>query len=146
LLERQFARQNPERIPAPESGLGAQIEAMVQQAVQDQVAEQLEKQPRSPRVRELMRQFDAPEPTYTDFKQIPPTPTTAPAKNLSAQLHRDGAGVVRWAEINGVKFKAIRNGAGVLLGMEQVEDSPVLPALDIDPKAEARKYNQGEPR
>lgn len=88
LLERKFARQNPERIPAPAEGLGAAIESLIADEVERRVGDAME-QKAPPRVRNL---FNAPEP-YTDFKQIPPTPrhkTPPPFESVVSQ--RDALG------------------------------------------------------
>ncbi|WP_448145380.1 hypothetical protein [Pseudomonas silesiensis] len=146
ILARQMRRHSqPERVPAPESGLGAAIEQLVQQAVQEQVADAIEQRKPPARVQRLLDQFDKPAPV-TDFKQLPVVAKTAPPKNLSAQILRDGAGLVRWVQIGDRKFEAIRDGAGVLIGMKQVEESPVLPPPDIAVKSEARQYRAPAPR
>src|SRR3990167_603212 len=109
ILARQMARhQQPERAPAPESGLGAAIEQLVQQAVQEQVADAIEQRKPPAHVRRLMDDFNKPAP-ITDYRELPPVARTAPKKPLNMQLHRDGSGVIRWMECNGVKFKAIRD-------------------------------------
>lgn len=148
-LERKLGlhRQVPERIPVPadSSGLGAAIEQLIADRVEEALAKEREQQRRSPKVERLMQSFNTPAPV-TDYKQLPPIQKTAPAKNLSAQLHRDGAGTVRWMEINGVKFEALRDGAGLLIGARQIDESPVLPMPGIPHKTEARKYNPGDPR
>lgn len=133
----------PEKAPVPDTGLGAQIEALVADAVQAQVADALERQ--SPKVDRLIQGFNKPKPV-TDYRQLPHVQKTAPARNMTALVHRDAAGVTRWIEVNGVKFEAMRDGAGVLLGMKQVDESPVLPPPDIPFKPEAREYNPGESR
>jgi hypothetical protein len=148
ILERQFARQNPERIPAPadSSGLGASIDAMVQEAVQQQVADALERQPRSPRVRELMRQFDAPEPTYTDFKQIPPTPRAIQPKAMEIQFQRDELNRVSVVSCGTMQFYVQRDQLGKIVRMVPSDIAPLPPAIKPPFKAEARKYDPGEPR
>lgn len=147
LLQRQLKIQpsTAEKIPAPDTGLGAAIDAMVQQAVQQQVAEALERQQvRSPHVRRLEDALN--KPTFTGYRQIPPTPKAPTAKNLSAQLHRDGAGVTRWISIGNLKFEVQRDGADRVIGMRQVDESPVLPQPNIEFNAKAREYNEGTPR
>jgi hypothetical protein len=139
-----------ERTPAPaDTSLGAAIQAEIDKAVQQQVEVALvrerEQQHQSPHMRRLMEDFNAPAP-ITDYRELKPTPKTAPAKNISAQIFRDAAGVSRWIEINGLKFKIERDNAGKAIRMIQVDESPVLPQPDIPYKAEARKYNPGEER
>lgn len=131
----------PDKAPAPESGLGAQIEALVADAVQMQVADAIErKQPA--RMQRLLDDFNRPKPT-TDYRQLPLVQKTAPAKNMSAQIMRDGAGLARWVQIGDCKFEALRDSNNMLVGMRQLDENPVLPALDIPFKAEAREYQEG---
>lgn len=146
LIARMAARQTPEKIPvAPASDdLAAAIERLVQERVDQALAQQPERQPVHVQ-RLLDRQFNKPL-MPTSFEQLPVVQKTAPAKNLSMQLHRDAGGVIRWMECCGQKFRAVRDSAGVLLGIEQVDESPVLPPPDIPFKASARQYQPGEPR
>lgn len=142
-----MARRTPEQAPAPEtSDLGAAIEALIQQRVDEALAKEREQHP-PPRVRNL---FNAPEP-YTDFKQIPATqrPAAKPTE-YETIWHRDGAGRVLWCETidsNGKRFvtKVERDGAGAIIRARTTppDESPVLPALDIDYKAGAREYKDG---
>lgn len=143
LLERRMARQNPERIPAPEpSGLGAAIDQMVQQAVQEQVADVLEKQ-RSSRVRDLMRQFDAPAPV-SDFKQIPPTPRAIQPKAMEMQFQRDELGRVNVVNMGTMQFHVQRNEVGQIVRLVPADIAPVPPAIPYE--AAAREYKPGAPR
>lgn len=144
-IERKLGVQRtPEKMPAPaDDDLGVALQRLVDQRVKEALEQQQPvKQPAH--VQRLMQSFNAPAPT-TDFRQLPTVPKTAPAKNLSAQLIRDGAGLTRWIQIGNLKFEVQRDGADKVIGMHQVDESPVLPQPDI-PKAEARKYNEGEPR
>lgn len=147
ILARQMARhQQPERAPAPASDdLAAAIERLVQERVDQAMEQQPAKTPAHVR-RLLDQQFDKP-PMPSDYRELPPVAKTAPKKSFGAIFHRDGAGQILWAEMsNGVKLEAVRDGAGNIVAMRQVEESPVLPALDIAAKAEARAYHPGEPR
>ena len=143
ILQRRLNISMPEKAPVPDTGLGAQIEALVTDAVQQQVADALE---RSPKVDRLIQGFNKPKPMPTDYRELPAVPKTAPAKNMSAQIMRDGAGLARWIQIGNLKFEALRDATGMLVGMRQVDESPVLPPPDIPFKAEAREYNPGESR
>lgn len=132
-----------EQAPAPEtSGLGAAIEQLIQRKVDAAVEEQ---QLHSPKVERLLNQMNKPAPT-TDFKQLPPLQRTAPIKNFDMTIHRDAANRILWAQCGNVKFEAVRDGAGCLIGTRQIHESPVLPALDIPFKVEAREYDPGTPR
>lgn len=70
-LEREMARQTPERIPAPETsgGIGAAIEQLIADEVASRVTDATEKQTN----KRLDRLFNKPKP-YTDYRQIQPTP------------------------------------------------------------------------
>jgi hypothetical protein len=138
-----------EKIPAPESGLGAAIERMVQERVDQAV----EEQPVSAHVQRLLdRQFYKP-PMPTDYRQIAPVqkPDKKPAE-YETTWHRDGAGRIAWAETvaNGVRFvtKVERDGGGNIVRCKTTAggESPVLPPPDIDPETKAREYNPGVPR
>lgn len=149
MLERQFARRE-ERIPVvPETGsLGAAIDAMVQEEIARKVGESMEKTATD---RKLDRLFNKPERPVSDFKQLPPTPRTPfPTAPAEAWVHRDGANKIVWTEMthNGktTKFKIIRDGAGLMIGCKEISESPVLPAPDIEFKADAREYHPGVPR
>lgn len=88
LLERKFARQNPERIPAPASDdLAAAIERLVQERVQEA------QQKPSQHIQRLLDQQFKPKTTYTDFKQIPETPKPkTPTAFESVVSQRDAFG------------------------------------------------------
>lgn len=152
IIQRQLGiGPKQEKAPAPDtSGLGAAIQQLIDQAVKQQVQQveaalEQQREQHSPRVRRLMEEFNAP-PMHTDYRQLPPPPKTAPAKNLKVQLMRDAAFVTRWVQIGDLKFEIERDGAGRAVGMKQVNESPVLPQPDIPFKAEAREYNPGESR
>lgn len=143
ILQRRMNLQ-PEQAPVPEGGhgLGVAIEQLIADEVSRRVGEAMQQ---SPKVQRLLDDFNRPKPV-TDYRDLPPVQKTTPAKSMSALIHRDGAGLARWVEVNGIKFEALRDGAGVLLGMKQVDESPVLPAIDIPYLAGARQYQDGEPR
>lgn len=145
ILERRMARHSqPERIPAPATDdLTAAIERLVQERVSDALEQ---KQKHSPKVQRLISDFNKP-PMPTDYRQLPPVPKTTPKKPFNVIVHRDGAGLIRWMEMpNGLKIEAVRDGAGNIIAMREITESPVLPPPDIDYKAKARKYDPGTPR
>ncbi|MCO1621323.1 hypothetical protein [Pseudomonas putida] len=111
LIARQMERREQQQAPAPmPSGIGGAIEAMIEQAVEERVAAALAEQ---------RRQIEAsrPQPTYTDYRQLPPVPKTATPKAIEATIQRDGAGVARAVVINGVRYLALRDAAGQLVRM-----------------------------
>lgn len=140
ILQRQMLRKMPEQPTAPASD---DLAAAIERVVQERVEVALEQQRKPPaHVQRIRDQFNAPAPV-TDYRQLPPTPRTAPAKNMNVQVFRDGAGLMRWITVNDAKFEIQRDGADRIVGMRQVDESPVLPALDIAVKAESRKYKEG---
>ncbi|WP_160106169.1 hypothetical protein [Pseudomonas izuensis] len=115
LIARQMERrQSLEQAPAPEGhGLGAAIEKLIADEVERRVGEALEERAKQQR---LDRQFNKP-PMPTDYKQIPPTPRTPAPKITEATIERDGAGLTRAIVVNGQRFLAQRDGAGLLVRM-----------------------------
>lgn len=147
MLERQMARRE-ERIPVPDTSGG--IGGVIEQLIADEVASRVGEAVKEKSNKHLDRLFK-PEPRYTDFKQLPPTPRTPfPTAPMESQVFYDGAQKMSWVEITCggkvTKIKVIRDGAGRMIGCKEITDSPVLPALDIDPKADARQYKPGESR
>lgn len=143
ILERKMARQSSAQAPAPEGGhgLGAAIEKLIADEVERRVGEAVEQRP-SPRVRRL---FNAPAPV-SDYRELPPVAKTAPKKSLNMLIHRDAAGQILWAEMDGMKVELVRDGAGRAIAMREITESPVLPPLDIADKTKARQYQPGETR
>lgn len=144
-IARQLDRSKQAAEKAPASDLGDAIGQLIEQAVQERVSQALERQqPTGLRLRQI---FNAP-PARTDFAQVPePQRTPLPTKAIPPMtLHRDGDGRAAWVEIGGVKMEVIRNDLGRIIGMRQRDESPVLPALEIPFKADARQYNPGEPQ
>lgn len=144
LLQMRMDRQSPGSSPTPASDdLAAAIERLIEQRVDDAVA-----QAKPPaHVQQLLdRQFSKPAAPCTEYRQLPAIPTAAPKKPMRMLWHRDGAGRVLWVEFDGVKLEVMRDAAGLILGARQIDESPVLPALDIAHKAAARQYKPGEPR
>lgn len=145
LIARRMQRQTPEQAPAPAyDDLTAAIQRLVDERVEQAMEQQPVKQPAH--VRRLMDDFNRPTPT-TDFRQLPAVQKTSSTKPFNAIFHRDGAGQILWAEMStGVKFEVLRDGASRIIGMREITESPVLPALDVPYKAEARQYQPGTPR
>ncbi|MCE6980746.1 hypothetical protein EI534_25905 [Pseudomonas frederiksbergensis] len=146
LIARRMQRQTPEQAPAPASDdLAAAIERLVQERVDQAMEQQPVKPP--PHVRRLMDEFNRPAP-ITDYRDLAPAPRTpAPKKPLNMLIHRDGADKILWCEMSdGTKVELIRDRAGKTIAMKEMDESPVLPALDVPYKAEARQYRDGEPR
>lgn len=146
LLERKMLRrQTP--APAPEGGhgLGAAIEQLIAEEVERRVGEAMDERAKQPpHVRDLFR---APAPV-TDYRDLPPVPRAQPPKEpLNMIIHRDGAGLITWCEMNdGTKVEMVRDGAGEAIALREITESPVLPALEIPFKGEARQYQPGVPR
>jgi hypothetical protein len=140
-------RKPPAQEARPATDLGAAIDALVEQAVRERIDEHLERQgqPTSPRLRQLMRDFNAPVPK-TDFSQVPEPPKAAPPKDLTALIHRDGEGRAAWVEVGGMKLDVQRDSLGRVLRLVPSDAVPVLPPPPIPELASAREYQDGEPR
>lgn len=112
LIAKQVERREQQQAPAPveTSGIGGAIEAMIEQAVEERVQAALQEQRRQ-------LEISRPQPTYTSFEQIPPTPKTRAPKAIEATIQRDGAGLARSVTINGRRFLAQRDAAGQLVRM-----------------------------
>lgn len=138
LIARRMQRQTPEKIPAPTDDLTAAIQRLVDERVEQALEQQPVKQPAH--VRRLMDQFNAPAPV-TDYHQLPPVPRAQPKKPFNMLLHRDAVGQILWCEMpDGTKVEVVRDGAGEAIALREITESPVMPALDIAYKAEARAY------
>lgn len=147
LIARQVNRREASA-PAPveaSGGLGASIEAMIEQAVQERVDAALAEQ------RRVLEASRPPAPTYTDYRQLPPTPKTRAPKAIEATIQRDGAGLARAIVINGVRYLAQRDAAGQLVRMVSEDKAsevtysglPVAPA-DINMVVPRRLYGNDE--
>lgn len=114
LIARRMNLSTPaEKEQAPDTGIGAAIESMIQQAVEEKVAAA-----QSSHVKRLLdQQFNKPVPV-TDYRELPPVQKTpAPKKGLQATIQRDGAGLARAVVINGQRFLVQRDSTGQILGM-----------------------------
>lgn len=114
LLQRKMDRQ---QAPAPveSHGIGAAIENLIADEVERRVGEAMEHKP-PPQVQQLLDQQFRPQPTYTDYRQIPAPPRAATPKAMQGTVQRDGAGVARAMVINGQRFLLQRDAAGQLVG------------------------------
>ncbi|MCX2815997.1 MULTISPECIES: hypothetical protein [unclassified Pseudomonas] len=117
LMARQLSRRE-QQAPAPveNHGVGSAIEQMIADEVERRVGEAMEHKP-PPQVQRLLDQQSTPQPTYTSFEQIPPTPRAVTPRPLEATIQRDGAGLARSVTINGRRFLAQRDAAGQLVRM-----------------------------
>ncbi|MFG0527364.1 hypothetical protein [Pseudomonas sp. yb_5] len=142
LIARQMERREQQQAPAPveTSGLGAALEHVINEAVEQRVAAALQEQRRQ-------LELTMPKPQYTSFEQIPPVPQTRAPKAMQATIQRDGAGVARAMVVNGVRYLAQRDAAGQLIGVVsedkasevRYDDLPVPPA-----KANRKLYGNDE--
>lgn len=92
ILERQMARRSPDQAPAPtgNSDLGAALEQMIDQAVEQKMAAQ---QKSSPYVQRLLGQQVNKPSMPTSFEQLPPVPKTRPPLTLESVVsQRDAFG------------------------------------------------------
>lgn len=150
ILERQLnIQRQPEKTPVPtDHGLGFAIEKLIEDAVQERVQEALQQQQvkQSPHTRRLMESFNAPA-------SPPPTPRPRAPIPLDAQIERDGAGKARAININGQRFLAQRDAAGLLVRVVSADQAaevrydgrPVKPAPLNDPTSDAGPKRAADP-
>lgn len=111
-LERQM-RLKREQAPAPApSDLGEAIERIIEQRVQEQVADQLEKlKPlHNPAVPVHRREFT----NKADSHEFPPgPPRTAPPKDMTMLVQRDELGRIKFLTVgNDLRFEMQRDSQG----------------------------------
>lgn len=100
--------------PADTAGLGDALAQVIRAQVQQQVQEAVEKQ--RPAVAEHRQPFT--DKPFSDTFPAPP-PMAKPVRDLSISLQRGADDKVRSVSIGPVKFTALRDGAGKLIGMRQ---------------------------
>lgn len=145
MIERKFARTQAQEPVSPSGagGLGAALEQLIDEQVQRQVAEQLQRQRdhlKAPRLRRLVEGF---KPTTKPWQPIGEPfdpaakpwhpedfgPATKPAEReyvaplkrepIEATVQRDGADRLRTVTVNGIVFKVERDSAGRIKSMVQ---------------------------
>lgn len=143
ILERQMLRKTPEQAPAPEGGhgLGAAIEKLIADEVERRVGEAVERKP-PPRVRDL---FKAPAPV-SDYRQLPPVQRAVAPKAMDITFQRDELRRIAVVDMGDMQFRVQRGAHGEIVRLVPIADAPMPPAVEPPFKAEARKYNPGEPR
>ncbi|MNJ31091.1 hypothetical protein D3C77_257150 [compost metagenome] len=138
LIARKMERQQQVQAPVPEGyGVGDAIERFITDEVERRVGAALREQAQ-------MLEAARPKPVISDYRDLPPVQRTRAPKNLSSQVFRDGAGLARWIQVGNLKMEILRDASGRATGMRQVDESPVLPALDIPYKTAAREYDPGD--
>ena len=148
MLERKFARQNPEQAPAPASDdLAAAIERMVQERVE----QALEQRPVKPpaHVQRLLDQQNKPAPV-NDFR---PPARKPPAWIESTVTRRDHLGRIMWIDTTAEGSDLVlrtevmsRNELGQICRSRTapLPADQALPALPYE--AEGRHYRDAVPR
>lgn len=128
-LQRDPRFRKQEEAPAPTSDLGAAIEAIIAQQVEERVADQLEKQRplHNPKIPFHRREFTN-RPEQHEFP--PPPPQTKPPRDLTVQLQRDELKRVDKVTVGDVVFNVQRNEEGRVVRMVTEGDAtpPVPPA------------------
>ncbi|WP_141234423.1 hypothetical protein [Pseudomonas sp. Irchel s3b6] len=144
ILERQMARQSPEKIPVPaDDDLAVAIQRLVDQRVEAALEQRPVKQPAH--VRRLMDDFNRPEPT-TDFRQIPPTPRAVAPKAMEMSFQRDELGRINLVNAGLMQWRVQRNEVGQIVRMVPADIAPMPPAIAPPVLAEARTYDPGTSR
>lgn len=124
LLARQMERREQQQAPAPveTSGLGAALEHVINEAVEQRVAAALQEQRRQ-------LELNKPKPQYTSFEQIPPTPRTRAPKAVETQLMRNELGQVNRITVGTMEFVVQRNELGQAVRMVPADTAPLPPAV-----------------
>lgn len=126
-LERKFGRsQVPQPVSPTGSGLGDAIERLLQAEVEKQVAEQMDKQPKAPRLRRMLDGFDRqPAERWTPAADTFDEPTPAirqnvkPPKAIDVQFTRGGDDRINTVHVGDKTLKVMRDGAGRIVGMRE---------------------------
>lgn len=108
----QKQEQPPAPAPADTNGLGVAIQQLIDQAVQTQVADAVEKQKpaHNPRVPAHLRDFTS-EPLSSEFP--PPAPMAKQQKDFTMNVQRDELGRIKTFTVGSdAKFELQRNGEG----------------------------------
>ena len=118
-LDRQKQKEAPP--PADTSSLGAAIEQLIDTAVEERVADALERQKpyQNPRVPPHLRDFTD-KPFSDTFP--PPPPMAKPVKDLTVSLQRNEVGRVKSVSIGQTNFIVQRDGEGRVVRMVPQED------------------------
>ncbi|VVQ05077.1 hypothetical protein [Pseudomonas fluorescens] len=146
ILARQMARhQQPERVPAPDtSDLGAALEALIAQRVDEALTKEREQRP-PPRVQRVFDQFDAPKP-YTDFRQIEPPPKARVPKAMELHFQRDELGRINIVNAGDMQWRVQRNELGDIVRLVPADIAPMPPAIEPPALAASRAYKPPAPR
>src|SRR3990167_1078417 len=111
-LERQMQLKKEREAPPPaeSSSLGAAIEQLIDSAVEERVADALEKQrpAHNPRVPPHLREFT--DKPFSDTFPAPPPKARPPMPVIT--MSRDAAGRIRSASVGNLTFNVERDGAG----------------------------------
>ncbi|WP_420170646.1 hypothetical protein ACN99C_11670 [Pseudomonas alloputida] len=129
LIARQMNRREQQQAPAPveTSGLGAALEHVINEAVEQRVAAALQEQRKQ-------LEFNKPKPV-TDYRDLPPVPRTQTPKAMECQLYRDELRRVNRISIGTMEFVVQRNEVGQVVRMVPADIAPlppVVPPADIN--------------
>ena len=136
LLARRMNLSAPaEKEQAPDTGIGAAIESMIQQAVEERV-----EKAQSTHVKRLLdQQFNKPAPV-TDYRQLPTPPRAIAPKALEFQLQRDELGRINVVNAGNMQWRVQRNELGEIVRLIPSDIAPMPPAI------EPAEINQMRPR
>ncbi|MDW2777440.1 hypothetical protein [Pseudomonas sp. BEA3.1] len=125
LIARQVERREQATAPAPmpqASGIGGAIEAMIEQAVEERVAQALAAQ-------KQMLADQQPKPRFDDFRQIPPTPRAVTPKAREISFDRDELGRVSAAHCGNFTLYCQRDELGRIIRFVPSDTTPMPPAV-----------------
>lgn len=124
LIARQVERREQQQAPAPveTSSIGGAIENMIEQAVEERVAQALAAQ-------KQMLAEQKHKPRFDDFRQIPPTPKAVTPKPREVSFDRDEFGRVSAAHCGNFTLYCQRNELGQIVRMVPSDTTPMPPAV-----------------
>lgn len=126
----QIARQldrtkKPVQERQPATGdLADAISQLIAEQVEQRVSEHLERQPTGTRLRQLLRQGSSPPPMATDFKELPPTPTTPLPTMQGAIIQRGEDGRCTGVTIGATQLRVQRDDLGRILRLVPADGEP----------------------
>lgn len=126
---RDVERRKPPAEKAPASDLGAALEQLIAEQVQERVSLELGRQQdlqHNPRLRQLTR--SSPPPMATDFKDVPPPPRVPLPGVQGAVIERGEDGRATMVSIGSMQLRVQRDQLGRILRLVPADVVPPQPA------------------
>lgn len=135
-------KMEDEPAPATKSGLGAQIEKLIDQRIEQVMAQHHEQMMPTHVQRMLDRQFSKPSMPISDYRQLPPVARTPAPKAMELQFQRDELGRIALVDVGFCQWRVQRNGLGQIVRMVPADIAPMPPAIEPPFLASAREYKE----